>query len=288
MEEIIKIPLSLIERDPEQPRTEFDEEYIKGLSSSIKAEGVRNAINVRVHPEKIGYYMLVNGECRFRATTLANLQEIPAIIREYESEADMKMEQALDNIARKKMSAMDEIKSYKTIMDLGKSIEQVSESTGVTLATIEADLKILKLKEKYQKMVNNGTMAKAVARKFSEIDKKKQDQIFNKHINKKSGAKAQIKAIEAYIAQSKQVSLFALESESISTNDRKDMQKFLVLLQQTSTTIKESPYSNGKAISLVNNHSKKIKEMEAIAETLMNFAKHFNRQIMTVKASRNM
>jgi ParB family chromosome partitioning protein len=288
-EKIIHIPLHLIERDPEQPRTEFDQDYILGLSESIKTEGLKNPIHVRIHPEKDGYFMLVNGECRTRAATLAGLQEIKTIVKTYENIADLRVEQALDNITRKSMPIMDEIKAVKNLLDLGKTLEEISSAFGKSAGTLEEDLKILTLKEKYQKMVNAGTLSKAVARKFSEVDKGKQDQVYVKHIAKKQGSQAQIKAIEAYLLQSRQLTLeFDLETSVITGNDRKEMQQFLVHIIETSKKIADSPYSNGKAVNLIKLNKKRIPDLEIMASTMVKFGKHIQDNILAVKAACNM
>jgi len=288
MEKIVQIPLAKIERDPEQPRTEFDDDYINGLAVSLKAEGLKNAIHVRKHPEKTGFYMLVNGECRTRAANVAGLEKINAIIKEYENIADLRVEQALDNITRKSMPIMDEIRAVQNLLDLGKTLPEIAAAFGKSVNTLEDDLKILDLKEKYQKMVNDGKMPKAVARKFAEVDKAKQDQVFAKHISKKSGSQAQIAAIEAYLAQSRQISLFDMDDSPVTENDRKEMQKFLCHILETSKMIMNSPYSNGKAVNLVKTHKKKISDLETMAKTMMSFGKHIQENIHVVRAACNM
>lgn len=288
MEKRREISLAKIERDPEQPRTEFDDDYINGLALSIQTEGLKNAIHVRKHPEKPGFYMLVNGECRTRASRVAGLEKIPAIIKEYENEADLRIEQALDNITRKSMPIMDEIRAVKNLLDLGKTLPEISAAFGKATGTLDEDLKILNLKDKYQKMVNDGKMSKAVARKFAEVDKAKQDQVFAKHISKKSGSQAQITAIEAYLSQSRQLSLFDMDESPVTENERKEMQKFLCHILETSKVIMNSPYSNGKAVNLVKTHKKKISDLETMAKTMVSFGKHIQENIHVVRAACNM
>jgi len=288
MEKIVQIPLAKIERDPEQPRTEFDMPYIMGIAESILKEGLKNPIHVRIHPEKEGFYMLVNGECRTRAAAFAHIETIDAIVKTYENMVQLRTEQALDNIARRSMPIMDEIRSIKRLLDLEKTLPEIAAAFGKSVNILEEDLKILDLKEKYQKMVNDGKMPKAVARKFAEVDKAKQDQVYVKHISKKSGSQAQITAIEAYLSQSRQLSLFDMDESPVTENERKEMQKFLCHILETSRVIMNSPYSNGKAVNLVKTHKKKISDLETMAKTMVSFGKHIQENIHVVRAACNM
>jgi len=110
-----ELPIELIHRNPEQPRTQFSEEDLEELAASIREKGVLQPILVRPWRTKPGEYQIVAGERRWRAAQLAGLKSVPALVR------DMGDNQAfeiaiVENVQRSDLNALEEAKAYATLM----------------------------------------------------------------------------------------------------------------------------------------------------------------------------
>lgn len=153
--EIQNIPVSDIKPNPYQPRTQFSHNSLKELSLSIKSYGVLQPINVR----KIGEnnYELVAGERRLRATKLAGLTEIPAIILEYK-ENESAIIALMENLQREDLNFIEEANGYNNLIkDHGLTQKEVAERIGKSQSTIANKLRILNLsKEAQQILLENG------------------------------------------------------------------------------------------------------------------------------------
>jgi ParB family chromosome partitioning protein len=149
-EELLEIDLDLIEPNSEQPRTRFGEEGLKDLAQSIKVNGIVQPIVVR---RKGGRYELVAGERRWRASQKAGLQKIPAIIKEIAD--DKLLELALiENIQRQELNAIEEAKAYRNLVEkIGLTQEMIAERVGKNRTVVTTCLRLLKLPEDIQKLV---------------------------------------------------------------------------------------------------------------------------------------
>ena len=147
-----KIPVDEIRPNPYQPRKVFNDEALKELSSSIKQHGVLTPILVK---KSIQGYDLIAGERRLRASKLAGLKDIPAIIVDFDDQEMMEIA-LLENIQREDLNVIEEAKAYeKLIQRLGYTQEQLAHRVGKSREHITNLLRLLKLPEDVQEYVVN-------------------------------------------------------------------------------------------------------------------------------------
>lgn len=145
-----KIPVDEIRPNPYQPRKVFNDEALKELSSSIKQHGVFTPILVK---KSIQGYDLIAGERRLRASKLAGLKDIPAIIVDFDDQEMMEIA-LLENIQREDLNVIEEAKAYeKLIQRLGYTQEQLAHRVGKSREHITNLLRLLKLPEDVQECV---------------------------------------------------------------------------------------------------------------------------------------
>ncbi|MBR6685949.1 MAG: ParB/RepB/Spo0J family partition protein [Paludibacteraceae bacterium] len=145
---IDEVELSKIEANPDQPRTNFNEEALQELAASIAELGVVQPITIReIAPEK---YMIIAGERRFRASKLAGLTKIPAYIKRVSDETMMEMA-LVENIQREDLNAIEIALTYQRLLDEYKfTQEKLSERVGKKRATVANYLRLLKLPAEIQ------------------------------------------------------------------------------------------------------------------------------------------
>ncbi|MCH4476663.1 ParB/RepB/Spo0J family partition protein [Staphylococcus haemolyticus] len=160
-EQIQKIDLSKIKANPYQPRKTFDDDRLSDLAMSIQTHGVLQPIVLRQTVQ--GYYIVV-GERRFRASQLAGLNEIPAIIKEL-SDSDMMELAIIENLQREDLNAIEEAESYQRLMnDLGLTQQKVAERLGKSRPYIANMLRLLNLPKDISNQVKEGALSSAHGR----------------------------------------------------------------------------------------------------------------------------
>ena len=166
-EEIIEIDLSELRANPYQPRRIFDDEALQDLANSIKEHGVFQPIIVK---KSIKGYEIIAGERRVRASKLAGLTKVPAIVRDLDD--NMMMEIALlENLQRENLSAIEEALAYKSMIEkLHLTQEELSNRVGKSRSHITNILGLLRLPQEVQKMVVSNELSMAHARVLSKLD----------------------------------------------------------------------------------------------------------------------
>ena len=155
------IALELIRPNPYQPRKTFEEERLNDLASSIQQHGILQPIVLRQTVQ--GYYIVV-GERRFRASKLAGLTEVPAIIKEL-SDEDMMELAIIENLQREDLNAIEEAESYKKMMtDLNITQQEVARRLGKSRPYIANMLRLLQLPKDVAQMVQHGALSSAHGR----------------------------------------------------------------------------------------------------------------------------
>ena len=171
---IIELDLNYIAVNPFQPRSNFNDESLKELATSIKELGVIQPITVR----KLGFneYQLVSGERRFRASKLLNLPTIPAYIRIANDQESLEMA-LVENIQRQDLDPIEIALSYQRLIDeINLTQEKLSDRVGKKRSTIANYLRLLKLDPIIQTGMRDGFLSMGHGRALVNIDKK-QDQI---------------------------------------------------------------------------------------------------------------
>lgn len=143
-----EIEISKIHPNPNQPRTEFDDEALEELAASIRANGIISPITLRKISED--NYQIIAGERRYRASKLAGLDKIPAYIRDVDDGQVMEMA-LIENIQREDLNAIEIALSYNSLVaTLNITQEALAERVGKKRATITNYLRLLKLPAEIQ------------------------------------------------------------------------------------------------------------------------------------------
>jgi ParB family chromosome partitioning protein len=165
---MIEIDLDLIEPNNFQPRTSFDEERLEQLAQSIRANGIIQPLLVRrLSSDK---YQLVAGERRWRAAQRAGLHRVPCVVKEIPE--DKMLELALiENIQRQELNAIEEAQAYKRLIEtLGLTQEMVAQRVGRDRTFITNYLRLLRLPEDIQRMVEAEQLSMGHARALLGVD----------------------------------------------------------------------------------------------------------------------
>jgi ParB family chromosome partitioning protein len=158
---LIELAPSDIQPNPDQPRRRFNEESLRELAQSIRAQGVIQPVVVR-HID--GVYQLIAGERRVRAAKIAGVEKIPA--RVLVDSVDGDLEKALvENIQREDLNAIHEAKAFQVMLERdGLTQEKVAERVGKSRATVANTLRLLRLPEAIQKDLLAGLISEGHAR----------------------------------------------------------------------------------------------------------------------------
>jgi ParB family chromosome partitioning protein len=166
----LELSVDEIVANPYQPRTHFDDEAIQELAASIRATGVLQPVLVRRNPVAAGY-QLVAGERRLRATVIAGLKKIPAIVKDVADREMMELS-LVENIQRENLNPIEEAKAYQTLVkELGLTHDQISERVGKQRVSITNSMRLLGLPDEVQEMVSRETLSAGHARALLAIDK---------------------------------------------------------------------------------------------------------------------
>lgn len=165
---INEIDINLINPNPDQPRTEFDEEALNELASSIKELGIIQPVSLRKMSN--GSYQIIAGERRYRAAKLAGLKSMPAYIRTVEDETVMEMA-LIENIQREDLNAVEIALTFqKLIEQYNLTQEKLSERIGKKRTTIANYLRLLKLPAEIQLGLKNKVIDMGHARALLAVD----------------------------------------------------------------------------------------------------------------------
>ena len=156
-----ELPIGLIAPNPRQPRTVFDEEALAELVYSIKEIGLLQPVVVRRSPDG---YELIAGERRLRASKLAGLLEIPAIIRDTD-DIDLLRDALLENLHRANLNALEEAAAYEQLLaDFGCTQEELARRIGRSRPQVTNTLRLLRLPATVQRRVAAGVLSAGHAR----------------------------------------------------------------------------------------------------------------------------
>jgi ParB family chromosome partitioning protein len=163
-----EIDIDLVEANPFQPRTVFDQEALDELASSIKEMGVIQPITVR--ETERGRYQLITGERRFRAARMAGLTHIPAYIRTANDQGMLEMA-LVENIQREDLNAVDIAISYQRLVEeCNLTQEDLSLRVGKKRATVSNYLRLLKLPAEIQIGLRDNRISMGHARSLAAIE----------------------------------------------------------------------------------------------------------------------
>lgn len=164
---IVEIPLSELRANPYQPRKIFDDQALNELADSIKEHGVFQPIIVK---KSIKGYEIIAGERRYRASKMAGLESIPAIIKDFSDEEMMQIA-LLENLQRENLTSIEEAKAYKSIIEsMNITQDELAKKVGKSRSHITNILGLLKLPVTVQDMVLYNKISMGHARVLSKLD----------------------------------------------------------------------------------------------------------------------
>jgi ParB family transcriptional regulator, chromosome partitioning protein len=180
---MVEIDLDLIEPNNFQPRTSFDEDRLEQLAQSIRANGIIQPLLVR--RLSIDRYQLVAGERRWRAAQRAGLHRVPCVVKEIPE--DKMLELALiENIQRQELNAIEEAQAYKRLIEaLGLTQEMVAQRVGRDRTFITNYLRLLRLPEDIQRMVEAEQLSMGHARALLGVDEPEIQRKLAKEVSEK-------------------------------------------------------------------------------------------------------
>ncbi|HDD7174067.1 TPA: ParB/RepB/Spo0J family partition protein [Staphylococcus aureus] len=218
-EQIKQIDISDIKPNPYQPRKTFDENHLNDLADSIKQYGILQPIVLRKTVQ--GYYIVV-GERRFRASEIAGLKYVSAIIKDLTDEDMMEMA-VIENLQREDLNAIEEAESYQRLMtDLKITQQEVAKRLSKSRPYIANMLRLLHLPKKIADMVKDGRLTSAHGRTLLAIKDEQQMLRLAKRVVKE---KWSVRYLENHVNELKNVS-------SKSETDKVDITKPKFIKQQ--------------------------------------------------------
>jgi ParB family chromosome partitioning protein len=165
---VANIPISKIEANPFQPRTDFEQQALSELADSIRQQGIIQPVTVR----KLGYdrFQLISGERRLRASQIAGLDAVPAYIRIANDQAMLEMA-LVENIQRENLNAIEVAISYKRLMDeCSVTQEELCTRVGKNRTTVTNYIRLLKLPPDIQAAIRDGKLSMGHARAIISMD----------------------------------------------------------------------------------------------------------------------
>lgn len=181
----VKVKISKVEPNREQPRKNFDEDALLELAESIKQFGVLQPLLVQ---DRKDYYEIIAGERRWRAAKIAGLNEVPVIIKKL-TEQEMVEISLIENIQRENLNPIEEALAYKRLLnEFNLKQDEVAERVSKSRTAVTNSMRLLKLNEKVQQMVIDDMLTTGHARALLGIeDQEKQyvvaQQIFDEKLS---------------------------------------------------------------------------------------------------------
>ena len=229
------ISITDIQKNPYQPRKEFDGEKLDELAQSIKENGVIQPIIVRQSPV-IGYEILA-GERRYRASLLAGLRSIPAVVKQL-SDQEMMVQSIIENLQRENLNPIEEARAYESLVEKGFTHAEIADKMGKSRPYISNSIRLLSLPEPILSEVESGKLSQAHARSLVGLNKEQQDYFFQRIIEEDIS----VRKLEALLTEKKQKKL--QKNDHFIQNEEEQLKKLLGL----DVEIKLSKKDSGKII----------------------------------------
>ena len=190
--EIQYIRISYVEQDRQQPRKIFDEEKIDELAASIKKYGVIEPIVVQ---KMDGYYKIIAGERRWRASCKAGLKEVPVIIRDI-GEKEAAEISLVENLHREDLTPIEEAVAYKNYCEKYKvSKQELADILTKSRSSVSHAIRLLQLPDSVQKMIEDGTITTGHGKVILLADENKREAVAKEIARKKMN----VREAERYI-----------------------------------------------------------------------------------------
>ena len=190
-ERVLDVPTDAVEANPYQPRKHFDDERLKELADSIRADGVLQPVVVR---RKGATYELVMGERRLQAARLAGVPTIPVVVRDVR-DADALRLAIVENIQRENLNAIEEAQAYRRLIsEFGMSQADVAGMVSKDRSSVANTLRLLNLPPEVQRMVEDGTLTGGHARALLSLPTQKEQTALARRIAEQNLSVRQVEA----------------------------------------------------------------------------------------------
>lgn len=189
---IVRIPLSALVPSPLQPRRDFDEGALQDLAQSLKEQGVIQPIVVREHEEG---YEIIAGERRYRAAQIAQLETLPAVIREM-TDQEASVIAIIENVQRESLNVLDQALAMQQLTtDYGLTHDAIAQAIGKSRVSITNTIRLLRLPEDIQQSLRSEDMDMGHARCLLTLHPDQQKTLAKKIVQQKLS----VRATEAWV-----------------------------------------------------------------------------------------
>ena len=189
------VSVNKITPSPYQPRREFDERKLEELASSIKSHGLLQPVVIRIRPD--GAYELIAGERRLRASALAGLNEIPAIV-ENVSDKDASTFALIENLQREDLNPLEEASGYHRLQEeFGLTQEDLAKLVGKSRSTVANSIRLLSLGARSKQLLQSGHLEMGHARALLALNGVEQDKIAESIANQRHSVRQAEKLIRS-------------------------------------------------------------------------------------------
>ena len=231
----VKISISKLRPSPIQPRRIFDKVSIVELAESIKSKGLVQPILVRPSPSNPGEYEIIAGERRWRAAQVAQLHELPAVVRELDDTESLEIA-IIENVQRADLSQIEEASGYKKLMNNhGHTQEALSEVVGKSRSHVANIVRLLSLPNSIQDMISQGSISAGHARAImnSAFPEQLAEKIINENLS--------VRQTEALVKSKKPI----IKKLKLKDPDTLDLEKKLSEKLGLDITINHTPKRGG-------------------------------------------
>jgi ParB family chromosome partitioning protein len=237
---VVNLNINQVEPDRNQPRKTFNEDELNDLADSIKAHGIFQPLLVM---KKDDYYEIVAGERRWRAAKIAELKEVPCIVREF-SEKEKVTIQLIENIQRADLNPIDEAKAYRRLIDeFNMKQDELAESVGKNRTTITNSMRLLNLADEVQDMLIDEKISPGHARALLGIsDKDEQVKIAAQVFDEKMSVRDTEKLVKSYGKPKKKKPMTSEQLQLIYHQ----LEERIIKSLEAKVTIKPSDNKKGK------------------------------------------
>lgn len=147
-----------------QPRHNFSDEQLQDLAGSIREKGVLQPLLVRPHPEQVGEFEIIAGERRWRASQLAQIHEVPVIVRDFDDKETLEVA-LVENLQRQDLSPLEEADGFHRLMhEFSHTQEQLAQALGKSRSHVANTLRLLTLPGEVKDLLDAGTLSAGHAR----------------------------------------------------------------------------------------------------------------------------
>lgn len=242
------IPITQIAPNPDQPRKTFDVTELDDLAASIKEKGVLQPILIRSVMNQAHQYEIVAGERRWRASKLAGLTEIPALVKSLTDENAMEIA-LIENVQRENLNPIEEGEAYKNLMDkCGYEMSDVSRLIGKSESYIRNIMRLEVLPESVKKMVGDGVLSASHARALAVAENP--TELANEIVQRKMNVLDASKMVKEGTRSSKSRSF---SSNLLSPDIVDELERKLITSLGTTVKLREKKGGKGEIAILFSN-----------------------------------